>query len=69
MSAKIWHHVRANDSEMVGEVWETTFIKQDCTSGNKRRTDELKQLRQENKSLKVVYAELTLEHKCSGKVI
>lgn len=31
--------------------------------------DELKRLKEENKALKLAYAELSLEHKCSEKVI
>jgi transposase-like protein len=31
--------------------------------------DEIKRLREENKALKLAYAELSLEHKCSEKVI
>lgn len=31
--------------------------------------DELKRLQEENKALKIAYAELSLEHKCSEKVI
>ena len=31
--------------------------------------DELKRLQEENKALKLAYAELSLEHKCSEKVI
>ncbi|MFA7402244.1 MAG: transposase [Bacteroidales bacterium] len=34
-----------------------------------KEIDELKRLREENKALKLAYAELSLEHKCSEKVI
>ncbi len=35
----------------------------------KNEIDELKRLRAENKALKQAYAELSLHHKCSKKVI
>lgn len=56
------------------QTWLLSFGKQHLTNKvirveTREEIDELKRLRAENKALKQAYAELSLHHKCSEKVI